>query len=98
MSQASTIFAPMPGGLRLGLGGAPLGNMFRALSEADAQAVLEAALLDGCVTFDTAPHYGHGLSEQRFGRAGCSVRQAAGSPRGRPVAACAADPGRPARH
>ncbi len=69
MNRASTIFAPMPGGLRLGLGGAPLGNMFRALSEADAQAVLEAALLDGCVSFDTAPHYGHGLSEQRFGHA-----------------------------
>ena len=69
MSQSSTIFAPMPAGLRLGLGGAPLGNMFRALSGADAQAVLEAALLDGCVSFDTAPHYGHGLSEQRFGHA-----------------------------
>ena len=69
MSQASTIFAPMQGGLRLGLGGAPLGNLFRALSQADAQALLEAALSDGCASFDTAPHYGHGLSEQRFGQA-----------------------------
>lgn len=69
MNKAAPLFAPMPGGLRLGLGGAPLGNLFRALSEEDAQAVLEAALLDGCATFDTAPHYGHGLSEQRFGLA-----------------------------
>jgi D-threo-aldose 1-dehydrogenase len=69
MTMASTIFAPARDGFRLGLGGAPLGNMFRALPEPEAQAVLLAALEDGCVTFDTAPHYGHGLSERRFGEA-----------------------------
>lgn len=63
------IFPAMQNGTRLGLGGAPLGNLFSAISEADAQNVLQAALADGCQTFDTAPHYGHGLSEHRFGHA-----------------------------
>ena len=66
---APSHFPPLKNGLRLGLGGAPLGNLFQAISEADAQAVLQAALDDGCQTFDTAPHYGHGLSEHRFGQA-----------------------------
>jgi D-threo-aldose 1-dehydrogenase len=55
--------------LRLGLGGAPLGNLFTAVSDADAQALLDAAWLSGCRSFDTAPHYGHGLSERRLGNA-----------------------------
>ncbi len=55
--------------LKLGLGGAPLGNLFSAIGDDDAQAVLRQALADGCQTFDTAPHYGNGLSEHRFGRA-----------------------------
>ncbi len=63
------IFPGTASGLRLGLGGAPLGNLFRALAEAQAQAVFDAALADGCASFDTAPHYGNGLSELRFGRA-----------------------------
>jgi D-threo-aldose 1-dehydrogenase len=69
MSNPSMIFAPRSDGMRLGLGGAPLGNLFRPVSENDAGDVLQAALADGCCTFDTAPHYGHGLSEHRFGRA-----------------------------
>jgi len=52
---------------RLGLGGAPLGNLFEAMDDAQAGAVLAAALADGCRLFDTAPHYGNGLSEQRMG-------------------------------
>lgn len=56
-------------GARLGLGGAPLGNLFEAMSDAQARAVLDAAWADGCRTFDTAPHYGHGLSERRMGDA-----------------------------
>ncbi len=56
-------------GLKLGLGGAPLGNLFTAVSDDDAQAIIQQAIADGCQTFDTAPHYGHGLSEQRFGQA-----------------------------
>lgn len=53
--------------MKLGLGGAPLGNMYEAVSDEQARAVLEAAFADGCRTFDTAPHYGNGRSEQRFG-------------------------------
>lgn len=53
--------------LRLGLGGAPLGNLYSAVSDEQARAVLAAAYADGCRAFDTAPHYGNGRSEQRFG-------------------------------
>ncbi|RST48212.1 aldo/keto reductase [Variovorax sp. MHTC-1] len=53
----------------LGVGGVPLGNLFSALSDADAQTLMQAALADGCVCFDTAPHYGSGLSEHRFAMA-----------------------------
>jgi D-threo-aldose 1-dehydrogenase len=51
----------------LGLGGAPLGNLFRAISDDDAHAVVQHALEAGIRYFDTAPHYGHGLSEHRMG-------------------------------
>jgi D-threo-aldose 1-dehydrogenase len=54
---------------RLGFGGAPLGNMHRALAEADAEAAVIAAWDAGVRYFDTAPLYGHGLSETRIGRA-----------------------------
>ena len=50
----------------LGLGGAPLGNLFRAVSEADAMAVIRRAWSVGVRCFDTAPHYGQGLSEVRL--------------------------------
>ncbi|ABE44139.1 aldo/keto reductase [Polaromonas sp. JS666] len=53
--------------LRLGLGGAPLGNLFSAVTDDDAQALVDAAWASGCRSFDTAPHYGHGLSERRLG-------------------------------
>jgi D-threo-aldose 1-dehydrogenase len=53
---------------RLGLGGAALGNLYAPVSEADADATLEAAWDGGVRYFDTAPFYGHGLSEQRLGR------------------------------
>ena len=67
---ARGLFAPMQGrGIRLGLGGAPLGNLFEALSDAHAAAVVEKAWADGCRCFDTAPHYGNGLSERRLGTA-----------------------------
>ncbi len=68
-----TLFSPLKnakfGALKLGLGGAPLGNLFTAVSEDDAQSIIQQAIADGCTMFDTAPHYGHGLSEQRFGYA-----------------------------
>jgi len=64
------LFVPPSGsGRRLGLGGAPLGNLFSAVPEAQAEALLAAAWESGCRCFDTAPHYGNGLSEHRLGRA-----------------------------
>jgi D-threo-aldose 1-dehydrogenase len=52
----------------LGFGAAPLGNLFRAISEDAAQAVLEGAWAAGVRYFDTAPLYGLGLSETRINR------------------------------
>ena len=52
----------------LGFGSAPLGNLYRAISEAEAQATLEAAWATGVRYFDTAPLYGLGLSETRLNR------------------------------
>jgi D-threo-aldose 1-dehydrogenase len=54
-------------GIRLGLGGAPLGNLFASVSNDEATHLIAAALADGCRSFDTAPRYGHGLSERRLG-------------------------------
>ncbi len=65
----TTAFLPCTDGARLGLGGAPLGNLFQPLSDAQARSVVDTAWADGCRTFDTAPHYGHGLSERRLGDA-----------------------------
>ncbi len=52
----------------LGFGAAPLGNLYRAIPEAEAQAVLSAAWEGGVRYFDTAPLYGFGLSETRLNR------------------------------
>jgi len=54
---------------RMGFGGAPLGNLYRKVSDQDAQAALQAAYDAGIRFFDTAPQYGLGRSEQRFGQA-----------------------------
>lgn len=54
---------------RLGLGGTALGNMFRATDDATSDATVDAAWDAGIRLFDTAPLYGHGLSERRLGRA-----------------------------
>ncbi|MBX9455163.1 MAG: aldo/keto reductase [Rhizobium sp.] len=51
----------------LGFGAAPLGNLYRAVSDSDAHDVLQAAWDTGCRYFDTAPLYGLGLSESRVG-------------------------------
>jgi D-threo-aldose 1-dehydrogenase len=52
----------------LGFGAAPLGNLYRAISDEDAGQILEAAWETGCRYFDTAPLYGLGLSETRLNR------------------------------
>ncbi len=50
----------------LGFGAAPLGNLYRAISEDDAQDTLSRAWDAGVRFFDTAPLYGLGLSETRL--------------------------------
>ncbi len=52
----------------LGFGTAPLGNLYRAVPEKDADATLDAAWKGGIRYYDTAPLYGLGLSETRLNR------------------------------
>lgn len=54
---------------RLGLGGTGLGDMYHTTSDEAAHATVDAAWAAGIRYFDTAPHYGAGLSEHRFGMA-----------------------------
>jgi D-threo-aldose 1-dehydrogenase len=54
---------------RLGFGGAPLGNLFEPLAEDAATELVRHAYMRGVRYFDTAPHYGNGLSEHRLGTA-----------------------------
>ena len=68
-AQAQPVFLPCADGARLGLGGAALGNLFEPVSDVQVRALLDRAWDDGCRSFDTAPHYGHGLSERRMGDA-----------------------------
>jgi D-threo-aldose 1-dehydrogenase len=51
----------------IGLGTAPLGGLFAPVSDADAEAAIEAAWSLGVRVFDTAPLYGFGLAERRLG-------------------------------
>ena len=51
----------------LGFGGAPLGNLFAPVAADDARRAVAAAYDAGLRYFDTAPLYGHGLSEERMG-------------------------------
>ena len=53
----------------LGFGAAPIGNLYRAIDDDIAAAAVESAWDNGIRYFDTAPHYGLGLSELRLGRA-----------------------------
>ena len=57
----------------LALGCAPLGNLFREVSPEDAAASLQTSFDAGVRYFDTAPHYGLGLSERRVGEFLASV-------------------------
>ena len=50
----------------LGFGGAPLGNLYRPMTEKEARLTLETVWACGCRYFDTAPLYGLGLSETRL--------------------------------
>ncbi|PSL41553.1 D-threo-aldose 1-dehydrogenase [Planomicrobium soli] len=52
---------------KLGLGTAPLGNMFRDVPEEEAMETIQSAWNEGIRYFDTAPFYGAGLAEMRLG-------------------------------
>lgn len=52
----------------LGFGGAPIGAVGNRLSETQVDAIVQTAWDSGIRYFDTAPLYGHGLSEKRLGR------------------------------
>jgi D-threo-aldose 1-dehydrogenase len=54
---------------RLAFGAGPLGNLFEPVSADRAAAAIERAWARGIRHFDTAPHYGRGLSERRVGDA-----------------------------
>lgn len=51
----------------LGFGAAQLGNLYRETSDAEGRGAVRAAWDEGIRYFDTAPHYGLGLSERRLG-------------------------------
>jgi D-threo-aldose 1-dehydrogenase len=53
----------------LGFGGAAIGNLYRELSNEDADAAVRESFAGGVRYFDTAPFYGFGLSEVRLGQA-----------------------------
>ncbi|MEZ4831885.1 MAG: aldo/keto reductase [Caldilineaceae bacterium] len=54
---------------RLGVGTAPMANMYSPLSDAQATEMIQWALENGMNFFDTAPLYGAGLAERRLGLA-----------------------------
>ena len=54
---------------RLGFGCSTLGNLYRPMRDADAEATVRAALDAGIAYMDVAPHYGFGLAEKRLGAA-----------------------------
>jgi D-threo-aldose 1-dehydrogenase len=51
----------------LGFGAAEIGNLHREVSQTEAAEAVDAAWTAGVRYFDTAPHYGLGLSERRLG-------------------------------
>ena len=53
----------------LGFGGSVIGNLYRAVDDETAHATVDVAWDRGVRYFDTAPHYGLGLSERRLGAA-----------------------------
>jgi D-threo-aldose 1-dehydrogenase len=53
----------------LGFGAAPIAGLYRAVDQTTARATIDAAWKGGIRYFDTAPHYGLGLSERRLGEA-----------------------------
>lgn len=58
-------FAPGP----LSLGCASMGNLYRRVGDEEVGGLVEVAFERGVNLFDTAPHYGYGMSETRLGAA-----------------------------
>ncbi len=52
---------------RLSFGAAPIGSLFAPVSDEQAHETVQAAWDAGIRTYDTAPHYGLGVSERRLG-------------------------------
>lgn len=61
--------ARVPELTEIGFGGAQIGNLYRAVDDDEARRAVGAAWDAGIRYFDTAPHYGLGLSERRLGAA-----------------------------
>jgi len=59
----------LPKDCPIGFGGGAIGNLFHRIDDSTARAAVDAALDAGVRYFDTAPHYGRGLSERRIGDA-----------------------------
>ena len=53
----------------IGFGGSQIGNLYREVDDTTARGAVDAAWESGVRYFDTAPHYGLGLSERRLGTA-----------------------------
>lgn len=53
----------------IGFGAAGIGNLYRTVEDDDARGAVDAAWQAGIRYYDTAPHYGLGLSERRLGAA-----------------------------
>lgn len=51
----------------ISFGSAPIGNIFRTISEEESRTMMNTAWDSGITCYDTAPMYGHGLSEARVG-------------------------------
>lgn len=56
---------------QLGLGGAPIGGLYRSTSCADTERTVNAAWDAGIRYFDTAPYYGYTRAERRIGTLLC---------------------------
>mmetsp|Transcript_7829 Transcript_7829/g.22234 ORF Transcript_7829/g.22234 Transcript_7829/m.22234 type:complete len:403 (-) Transcript_7829:40-1248(-) len=57
------------------IGCSGLAGLFRELTEREAVAAVRTALASGFRSFDTAPHYGLGLSEKRLGTAIATLQE-----------------------
>lgn len=53
----------------MGIGTATLGGLFTPVDEATSSSVIDEGIKQGSFYFDTAPHYGKGVSERRLGSA-----------------------------